>query len=56
MMVQYKACGTTASVASGQGVCITVSAIDNLDGGTVVGRWRVSGGTATLKNSGNNQK
>ncbi len=47
-----KACGSTASVASGNPVCITVSAIDNLDGGTVVGRWRVSGGTATLKNSG----
>ena len=39
--------------ASGQGICITVSAITDLDGGSVVGRWRTSGGTATLKNSGN---
>lgn len=36
--------------SSGAGVCIAVSGITDTDGGTVKGRWRTSGGTATLKN------
>lgn len=37
--------------SSGAGINIGVSGITDLDGGLVKGRWRTSGGTATLKNT-----
>jgi hypothetical protein len=39
--------------ANGAAASMGCSAAINLDGSTVVGRWRTSSGTATIQNSGN---